>query len=108
MPAPRLLSPAELQALLAGLPAWRLTGKELRACWRFADFGAAVAFTMRLAELAEQHDHHPEWTVRYRRVEVMTTTHDVGGLTQRDAQLARAVLEVVGDGASEAVDRSPS
>lgn len=101
MPTPRLLSPAELQALLAGLPAWRQSGKELRACWRFADFAAAVAFTMRLAELAEQQDHHPEWTVRYRWVEVMTTTHDAGGLTERDAQLARAVLEVVGDGVAE-------
>jgi len=98
MSAPHLLSPEDLQGLLAELPAWREVGNELRACWRFGDFAAAVAFTMRLAALAEQQDHHPEWTVRYRRVEVVTTTHDAGGLTERDARLARAIVELLGDG----------
>jgi 4a-hydroxytetrahydrobiopterin dehydratase len=87
-------TPAELDAWLTALPAWRLVGDELRAAFRFPTFGAAVAFTQRLATVAEQQDHHPEWTVRSRLVEIATTTHDAGGVSVRDERLARAADEL--------------
>ncbi len=90
MTRPPLLSDAEVQALLAARPGWRRDGGWLAASFRWPTFRAAVAFTQRLADAAEALDHHPEWTVRWRTVEVRTTTHDAGGLTARDAALAAA------------------
>jgi len=85
---------AEIEAWLATLPAWRQVGDELRAAFRFPTFGAAVAFTQRLATVAEQQDHHPEWTVRSCVVEIRMTTHDAGGVSVRDERLARAADEL--------------
>ena len=93
--APELLSEAALQQALAALPGWRRQGAWLCASYRFASFRAAVAFTQQLAELAEAQQHHPEWTVTYRFVDVRTTTHDAGGLTMRDVELARAITVLV-------------
>lgn len=97
-------TPAEIDAWLATLPAWRLVGDELRAAWRFPTFAAAVAFTQRLAIVAEQQDHHPEWTVRSRLVEVSTTTHDADGVSVRDERLARAADELARAAGAVAVD----
>ncbi|MCB9877889.1 MAG: 4a-hydroxytetrahydrobiopterin dehydratase [Planctomycetes bacterium] len=88
------LDAAAVHAALADLPGWSRVGEELRASWRFRSFAAAVAFTAALAELAEAQQHHPEWRVAYRRVDVATTTHDAGGLSRRDVELARAVSEL--------------
>lgn len=82
---------------LAGLPGWRREGSEIRCEYRFATFAAAVAFTLRIAALAEERDHHPEWTVRYRRVEVATTTHDASGLTALDLALAEGIADVAAE-----------
>lgn len=86
---PSPLTPSQLADLLAQAPAWRQIGPELHATFRFPDFAAAVAFTQQLAHEAERLDHHPEWTVRSRRVDVLTTTHDLGGLSVRDDGLVR-------------------
>lgn len=59
--------------------------------FRFPDFSAAWGFMARVALLAERMDHHPEWSNRYGRVEIALTTHDAGGLTERDLALARAI-----------------
>lgn len=93
--APELLAEAALQQVLADLPGWRRQGVRLCIGYRFPSFRAAVAFTQQLAELAEAQQHHPEWTVQYRFVDVSTTTHDAGGLTLRDVELARAVTALV-------------
>jgi 4a-hydroxytetrahydrobiopterin dehydratase len=87
-----LLSDAEVERRLAALPGWRRVGDRLH--WRrtFADFDAAVAFTLEIARAAKALDHHPEWTVRYRTVEVSTTTHDAGGLTTLDFDLAASIV----------------
>jgi 4a-hydroxytetrahydrobiopterin dehydratase len=61
---------------------------------RFVD---AVAFTNRIAEVAEQLQHHPEWTVAYRRVDLTLTTHDAGGLTNLDLQLANRIVELAAE-----------
>ncbi len=93
-----LATAAEIDAALAALPGWTRHGDELRASYRFATFAAAVAFTQRVAVAAEQANHHPEWTVRYRLVDVVTTTHDSGGVTQLDLALARTVHALAAGG----------
>lgn len=62
---------------------------------RFPDFSAAFAFMTRVALLAEKHDHHPEWSNVYNRVDIVLSTHDAGGLSQRDLDLANAIDRVV-------------
>jgi len=92
MAVPRL-SDAEIAALLAELPAWtlRADGLAIQRTFRFADFSEAFAFMTRVALLAEQQDHHPEWANVYNRVEITLTTHDCGGLSARDSRMARAI-----------------
>jgi 4a-hydroxytetrahydrobiopterin dehydratase len=65
--------------------------KGIRRTLRFADFAEAFGFMTRVAILAEKADHHPEWFNVYNRVEILLTTHDAGGLSQRDVDLASAV-----------------
>ena len=57
----------------------------------FADFSAAFAFMTRVALLAEKADHHPEWSNVWNRVDILLTTHDAGGLSQRDIDMAEAI-----------------
>ena len=57
----------------------------------FTDFAAAFGFMTRVAIIAEKADHHPEWFNVYNRVEILLTTHDAGGLSQRDIDLAKAI-----------------
>lgn len=88
-PAP--LSPAELAAALAELPAWCVVDGRLRRSLRFADFDAAFAFMQRVAVHARRLDHHPDWSNSYAKVEIELVTHDVGALTCLDLELARAI-----------------
>lgn len=57
----------------------------------FPDFPSAFAFMTRVAILAEKADHHPEWSNIYNRVDILLTTHDAGGLSHRDVELADAI-----------------
>ena len=57
----------------------------------FADFSEAFGFMTRIALLAEQQDHHPEWSNVWNRVDILLTTHDAGGLSARDVKLAKAI-----------------
>lgn len=92
MSVPRLTS-AELDSLIADLPDWtpREDGKAILRTFKFGDFNAAFGFMTRVALYADKHDHHPEWLNVYNRVEMTLTTHDAGGLSQRDADMARAI-----------------
>ena len=92
MSIPRL-SDSEVAALLTELPDWtlRADGKALERSFKFADFNAAFGFMTRVALYADKHDHHPEWSNVYNRVEITLTTHDAGGLSARDAAMARAI-----------------
>ncbi|MCK9541708.1 MAG: 4a-hydroxytetrahydrobiopterin dehydratase [Novosphingobium sp.] len=96
MPIPRLTD-EERDAALAGLPGWvlRADGLAIERALRFADFSQAFAFMTRVALLAEKADHHPEWSNVYNRVHITLTTHDAGGLSQRDVAMARAVDALV-------------
>ncbi|MXO74600.1 4a-hydroxytetrahydrobiopterin dehydratase [Altererythrobacter aerius] len=91
------LTGTERDEALAALPEWALVrdGKAIGRRFVFADFSEAFAFMTRVALLAETHDHHPEWSNVYNRVEIELTTHDAGGLSKRDAAMARAIDALV-------------
>jgi 4a-hydroxytetrahydrobiopterin dehydratase len=85
-------------AALATLPGWSATpGRDAIAkSFRFADFNAAFGFMARVALVAEKMDHHPEWSNVYNKVDVVLTTHDAGGVTDKDVALARFMDEAAG------------
>lgn len=87
------LSEAERAEHLPALAAWSHQPDRDAIVRRFAfpDFVAAFGFMTRVALLAEKADHHPEWSNVYDRVEILLTTHDAGGLSMRDIDMARAI-----------------
>jgi 4a-hydroxytetrahydrobiopterin dehydratase len=87
------LDEADRNAVLEQLPLWSYDAdaKGIRRTLRFADFAEAFGFMARVAILAEKADHHPEWFNVYNRVEILLTTHDAGGLSRRDVELAAAI-----------------
>ncbi|WP_395327587.1 4a-hydroxytetrahydrobiopterin dehydratase [Novosphingobium sp. BL-8H] len=87
------LTDAERVAVLGTLPGWALRedGLAIVRTVKFADFNEAFGFMTRVAIEAEKRDHHPEWFNVYNRVEITLTTHDAGGLSQRDVALARFI-----------------
>ncbi|MBI5497773.1 MAG: 4a-hydroxytetrahydrobiopterin dehydratase [Deltaproteobacteria bacterium] len=89
--APALLSDAELAHLLAGLPGWTARGGALERTARTRDFTVAVELLGRVARVAVAQDHHPDLTVTGAALVIRVSTHDAGGVTQRDVALARAV-----------------
>lgn len=70
---------------------WRMEEDSLHAQWEFEDFGDAMSFMNSVADVAERMNHHPEWSNVYNRVTVRLTTHDAGGLTHLDFDLAQAM-----------------
>jgi 4a-hydroxytetrahydrobiopterin dehydratase len=81
---------------LKALPLWIADDGDRPAITRrltFADFNAAFGFMTRVALLADKVDHHPEWSNVYNRVEVLLTTHDAGGVTEKDVRMARFIDE---------------
>ena len=95
----KLTGKAREQAL-SGLQDWSMTpGRDaITKSYRFRDFGEAFGFMTRTALAAEKIDHHPEWTNVYNRVDVTLSTHDAGGLTERDIALAHT-LDKLANGA---------
>ena len=87
------LDPVARAALARDLPGWApAEGRDAIArSFRFKDFSEAWGFMARVALLAEKHDHHPEWSNVWNRVEITLTTHDAGGLSSRDVALAKAI-----------------
>jgi len=83
-------------AALAELDGWvELPGRDAIAkSFKFADFNAAFAFMARVALKAEKMDHHPEWFNVYNKVDIVLSTHDAGGLTARDVDLAKFIDQV--------------
>ena len=77
----------------AELPEWTAIAEPdgLSRRFTFGDFNAAFGCMTRVAILAEKADHHPEWSNVYNRVDIVLPTHDAGGLSQRDVDLARAI-----------------
>ncbi|WP_066555797.1 4a-hydroxytetrahydrobiopterin dehydratase [Croceicoccus bisphenolivorans] len=87
-----------LHGCLADLDGWELRedGLAIVRTFMFGDFSEAFAFMTRVAILAEKADHHPEWFNVYNRVEITLTTHDAGGVSQRDIDMAQAIAGLVG------------
>ena len=83
------LSADELSRSIAQLPGWSLVAGKLHREFKFPDFVRAFSFMSAVALVAEKRDHHPEWFNVYGRVVVDLTTHDAGGVTQSDVDLAR-------------------
>ena len=92
MPAPQKLHAADLESALTQLPHWTLAQGKLHREYKFADFIHAFGFMATAAPSIEKMNHHPEWSNVYNRVTVDLTTHDAGGVTQKDIDLA-ALLE---------------
>ena len=91
------LDTAGRAALARDVPAWGMVeGRDaITRSFRFADFSAAWGFMARVALLAEQQGHHPEWFNVWNRVEITLSTHDAGGLSVRDVALAKAIDALV-------------
>jgi len=91
------LTSSETAALLAEFPGWTLRedGLAIERMFEFADFNAAFGFMTRVALYADKVDHHPEWSNVYNRVRITLTTHDAGGLSTRDAAMARTIEGMV-------------
>jgi 4a-hydroxytetrahydrobiopterin dehydratase len=87
------LTQAQRATLGETLPHWTLHAERdaITRGFKFKDFSAAWGFMSRVALLAETQDHHPEWSNVYNKVEITLTTHDAGGLSERDIKLATAI-----------------
>lgn len=91
--AEKLMGAARSSAML-GLPGWQEAGgnrDSIVKTFRFHDFAEAFAFMTRVALTAERMNHHPDWKNSYNEVEICLSTHDAGGLTERDIRLAHAI-----------------
>ena len=83
------MEPARIVLLLSALPEWRREGEIISRTFGFKDFPAAMKFVNAVAELAEQAQHHPDVDIRWNKVTLALTTHDAGGLTEKDFALAK-------------------
>ncbi len=92
------LSDEARAALLARFPDWTHDPDRdaIRRRFQFADFAQAFGFMTSVAIIAEKMDHHPEWANVYNRVDILLTTHDCDGLSERDARLAEAIERLAG------------
>ena len=91
-----VLTDAEIQQALASLPKWQRQGKAIQRVFEFPDFKAAMQFVNKIADAAEQANHHPDIDIRYNKVTMALVSHDAGGVTQRDIKMARRINEVSG------------
>ena len=86
----------ELTAALSDLPDWTREGDAIVREFEFDDFVQAFGFMSSVALLAERANHHPEWNNVYSRVRILLTTHDAGGLTRKDLELAGEIDRLAG------------
>ena len=93
----RKLDDAQRSALLARFPEWthEPSRDAITRQFKFDDFARAFGFMASIAIIAEKMDHHPEWSNVYNRVDILLTTHDADGLSERDAKLAEAIEALV-------------
>ena len=92
------LDAAQRKAALDELAGWKMVeGRNaITRTLKFADFSEAFGFMTRVALAAEKLDHHPEWSNVWNRVEITLSTHDAGGLTDRDLKLAKIIDKLAG------------
>lgn len=85
------LSDTEVARRLSRMPEWRLQGNAISRIFAFPDFVIALGFVNRVAEAAESAGHHPDIDIRYNRVMLSLSTHDAGGITEKDFELASQI-----------------
>ncbi len=90
-----LLTTAEVSEKLAALRVWQLSGNNIERTVTFADFPAAIAFVNKVAAAAEKANHHPDIDIRWNKVRLALSSHDAGGLTERDFKLAGIIDSLV-------------
>lgn len=90
------LDDAALEAALQGLTGWVVRDGKLHRVLNFADFVEAFGFMSQVALVAERMNHHPEWCNVYKTVAISLMTHDAGGLTQKDIDLAQEINRLAG------------
>ena len=88
------LSPEDVSSALSSLPGWSINSGKLFREYKFSDFTHAFAFMTAVALAAEKMDHHPDWTNVYNRVAINLWTHDAGGITKSDLQLAQQIEKI--------------
>ena len=88
-----LLPDEEIAAALAELPGWRRDGPALRTDLKFRNFAEAFAIATRVALLAEMRNHHPDLTIGWGHLGIALTSHDAGGITRRDTDMAKVIAE---------------
>lgn len=90
----QLLTETEIQVRLSQLGGWTREGKILHCERKFKDFIEAIAFVNQLIEPAETAAHHPDLEISYNKVTISLTTHDAGGLTEKDFQMAQTISKL--------------
>ena len=90
----KTLTDGDLQNALASLPGWSKTGIAIERKYEFKDFVEAMKFVNRIADAAEAAGHHPDIQIVYNRVTLQLTSHDSGGVTQRDVKMAGRINEI--------------
>ena len=96
MPRSPKLTEADVRQRLAGLPAWALRDGRLHRDFSFPSFVEAFGFMSSVALRAEAMNHHPDWSNAWNKVSIDLVSHDVGGISQRDFDLAAAIDELAG------------
>ena len=86
-----LIDEGELTAALKKMPDWEVEGKSIERIVEFEEFMDAIDFVNLVAKVAEDSQHHPEIDIRYSQVILRLTTHDVGGITELDIEMARRI-----------------
>lgn len=89
-----VLTDSEIQQALGSLRGWQRQGKAIQRVFEFPDFKAAMKFVNKIADAAEQANHHPDIDIRYNKVTTALISHDAGGVTQRDVKMARRINEI--------------
>ena len=91
-----VLTDSEIQKALGSLPGWQRNGTAIQRNFEFPDFKAAMQFVNKIADAAEQANHHPDIDIRYNKVVLALVSHDSGGVTQSDIRMASKINEVAG------------
>jgi 4a-hydroxytetrahydrobiopterin dehydratase len=91
-----VLTDSDIQQALGRLQGWQRSGAAIQRVFQFPDFVAAMQFVNKIAEAAEQANHHPDIDIRYNKVTMSLVSHDSGGVTQRDIRMAERINQVAG------------
>ena len=89
-----VLNETEVRQKLANLPNWISSGQTINTTYKFKDFVQAIEFVNRLVAPSEKASHHPDISISYNRVTIHLTTHDAGGITQKDFDLAQEIARI--------------